>query len=84
MFTIFIADEASTDAAIEYASFATQAQLLDGIDCLVEAMEGTRVADCSKAQALAVIDADGEFVSADWYVLPGSELRSMLAVIEQA
>jgi hypothetical protein len=84
MFTIFIADEASTDAALAYASFESEAAMLDGLDCLVQAMEGTRVAACPAVQALAVIDADGKLVSADYYELPGSAQRSMVAVLEIA
>lgn len=68
----------------EYVREASAEGAQMAVEDLVAAMEGTAVAcDTATISARADIDADGEVVFAAWYVLPGSDLRSLVAILHQ-
>ncbi len=82
MFSIFIQDEGQSNAVF-YDTHADAATAKASVDCLVEAMESSAQAACDTAVARAELDIDGDVVWAAWHTIPGSDIRSLVAIVNE-
>ena len=78
-FIVVIQDEGQFDH-VEYVREASLEGALIAVSDLAAAMEGTQVGSALE-EAPASLDIDGKIEVAVWYTLPGSELRSMVAIV---
>lgn len=79
-YRVVIQDE-GTFTHVEYTDTDTLALAMTEAQDLVLAMEGTKVAD-ALADATADLDMDGHALWAAWYTLPGSDVRSLVAIVK--
>jgi hypothetical protein len=79
-FVVVIQDEGSF-THVEYVREASAVGAQAAVEDLVDAMEGTAAGACDTTLAAANLDIDGDVVFAVWYTLPGSDLRSLVAIV---
>ncbi|AYP70081.1 hypothetical protein I5G62_gp95 [Mycobacterium phage CRB2] len=80
-YIVVIQDEGQFDH-VEYVREASLEGAMIAVTDLAAAMEGTQVGSAMD-EAPASLDIDGKIEVAVWYTLPGSELRSLVAIVNE-